>query len=242
MPRKTHIFLTAEWRYLAMLNFEVDPGVLAPHVPAGTELDTFEGRTMVSVVGFRFEDTRVRGVAVPFHRDFDEINLRFYVRRDVSGEARRGVVFIKEIVPRVAIAWTARLVYAENYVALPTRHSIGVRNGGCPGQVSYEWKWAGRWNSVSVRSLGEARPLVAGSEEQFIAEHYWGYSSRRDGRTVEYRVEHPSWRAWPVDEARLDCDVSRLYGAEFADFLGNAPCSALLADGSAVSVRRGELL
>jgi len=31
-------FLTARWRYLAMLNYEVDPAILRSRVPVGTEL------------------------------------------------------------------------------------------------------------------------------------------------------------------------------------------------------------
>ena len=107
-------FLTAEWRSLAMLNYVVDPALLAPMVPRGTELDSFDGRTYMSLVGFRFERTRVRGIWIPLHSDFDEVNLRFYVRRRVSGEIRRGVVFIREVVPRWAIAAVARAVYGED--------------------------------------------------------------------------------------------------------------------------------
>ncbi len=74
-------FLTAEWRHLAMLNYEIDPVILRPFVPSGTELDSWNGKTYVSIVGFLFLKTRVRGLAIPFHQNFEEINLRFYVRR-----------------------------------------------------------------------------------------------------------------------------------------------------------------
>jgi uncharacterized protein YqjF (DUF2071 family) len=98
------VFLTAEWRNLAMLNYEVDQSLLLPFVPSGTTLDQWEGKTYVSLVGFRFLKTRVLGLPVPFHTNFDEVNLRFYVRRRIAGDVRRGVVFIREIVPRWAIA------------------------------------------------------------------------------------------------------------------------------------------
>src|SRR5215831_8739585 len=111
-------FLTAEWRMLAMLNYVVDPAMVADLVPRGTEFDSFDGRTYISLVGFRFERARVRGLWIPFHSDFDEVNLRFYVRRVLEGEVRRGVVFIREVVPRWAIAATARRTYNEPYVAL----------------------------------------------------------------------------------------------------------------------------
>src|SRR3954468_20670393 len=123
MPR---IFLAAEWRYLAMLNYQVDPAILHPHLPRGTELDIWNGRHYISLVGFRFLNTRVLGVPIPFHRNFEEVNLRFYVRRKGPEGWRRGVVFIAEIVPRFAIAAVARLFYNENYVALPTRHKLDL--------------------------------------------------------------------------------------------------------------------
>src|SRR6185295_273969 len=117
-------FLTAEWRHLVMLNYEIDPAILRRFVPRGTELDAWNGKTFVSLVGFLFLNTRVMGLPIPFHENFEEINLRFYVRRKADEGWRRGVVFIKEIVPRAAIAWVARWLYNENYVALPTGHAL----------------------------------------------------------------------------------------------------------------------
>src|SRR5687767_14420287 len=108
-------FLSAEWRYLAMANFRIEPAVLEPFVPRGTRLDMFHGEAYVSLVGFLFRDTRVLGFSFPRHRDFEELNLRFYVVRDVEGESRRGVVFIKELAPRWAVCTIARALYNENY-------------------------------------------------------------------------------------------------------------------------------
>jgi uncharacterized protein YqjF (DUF2071 family) len=229
----TRKFLTAEWRDLAMLNFEVEPDVLVPRVPAGAEIDFWNGRCYVSLVGFRFLRTKVMGVSIPFHRDFDEVNLRFYVRREVDGQVRRGVVFVKEIVPRLAIAQVARWVYNESYVALPMRHEVGVAS------ARYEWRYRGKWNSLSVETRGDGTIPEEGSEAAFIAEHYWGYTTQRDGTTLEYQVEHPSWRVAKAQRAELVCDVDQLYGAEFGPSLSREPTSAFLADGSAVLVRRG---
>ncbi|HKD03053.1 MAG TPA: DUF2071 domain-containing protein, partial [Terriglobales bacterium] len=120
------VFLKADWRNLAMLNYEVEPSVLAAFVPAGTELDRWNGRLFVSLVGFRFLRTRVWGLPIPLHCNFDEVNLRFYVRRMEGSEIRRGVVFIREIVPRRAIATVARNLYGERYVALPMRHRLEI--------------------------------------------------------------------------------------------------------------------
>ncbi|MCS6845158.1 MAG: DUF2071 domain-containing protein [Caldilineales bacterium] len=239
-------FLTASWRYLLMLNYPVDPAALRPFTPPGVELDLWRGEALVSLVGFLFLDTRLRGVAIPWHRDFEEVNLRFYVRRrdgQAQGGWRRGVVFVKEIVPRPAIAWVARLAYGERYVALPMRHTLwpGADADAAPSLVEYAWRHRGRWHRLGARPTGPAQPLVAGSEEAFITEHYWGYALRR-GRTVEYAVEHPPWRVWQVADAWFVGDAGRLYGAAFAEALAAPPASAFLAEGSPVTVRRGSQL
>ena len=230
----TGIFLTAAWHHLLMLNYEMDPALLQPLAPRGTRLDTHDGRTWVSLVGFRFLDTRVLGVPVPFHRNFDEFNLRFYVRREVDGEVRRAVVFVRELVPRAAIALLARAVYNEPYTALPMRSTI---TEGPPLRAQYGWKLNGRWHSCGGTAGDRFTLPAAGSLEEFITEHYWGYTRQRDGSTVEYRVEHPQWGVAPAVDVVVDADLRALYGSEIASFL-TRPVSAFLADGSAVSVRR----
>jgi uncharacterized protein YqjF (DUF2071 family) len=237
-----HVFLTAEWRHLAMLNYAIDPAILKPLVPPGTELDFWEGRTYVSLVGFLFQNTRVRGMAIPFHRHFEEINLRFYVRRKAAdGSWRRAVVFIREIVPRWAIAFVARSIYNEPYLALPTAHQTERAPGSETGikSVAYSWKYRGREHFLKIVTRGEARPLVAGSEAEFIAEHYWGYTAQRDGSTLEYHVDHPPWRVWDSTSAEFQCDVAALYGQQYVSSLSRPPDSAFLAEGSAVSVYEG---
>jgi uncharacterized protein YqjF (DUF2071 family) len=229
-------FLTGEWRDLAMLNYRVDPGLLLPYVPRGTTLDAWHGATYLSVVGFMFRRTRVLGVPVPLHRHFEEVNLRFYVRREVGDEVRRAVTFIREIVPRRAIALVARLAYNEPYVARPMRHAIDRGAGGGPTRVSYEWREGSGWSGLAVECRGPSREIEAGSEEEFITEHYWGYTRQRDGGTVEYRVTHPRWRVWTAEVATLGGALARSYGAEIASVLKGAPSSAFIADGSEIAV------
>jgi uncharacterized protein len=229
---KPRPFLTAEWRHLVMLNYEMDPRVLEPRVPRGTELDSWNGVTFASVVGFLFLRTKLLGVPIPFHRDFEEVNLRFYVRRTVGAEVRRGVVFVKELVPRHAIAALARIAYNEPYSALPMRHR--VVDGARP-EVEYSWRLGSRWHACSATATGEAALPALGSLEEFITEHYWGYTAQRDGSTIEYRVDHPQWRVWHASSARLDADVAALYGADIAGALG-ALRTSFIADGSLVTV------
>lgn len=240
------IFLTARWRYLAMINFEVAPDLIYRRVPTGTELDTWNGKTLISVVGFLFLDTRVFGWQFPFHTNFEEVNLRFYVRRRTGQQWRRGVVFIKEIVPRWAIAEAARRFYHENYVAMPMRHRIALSDqDGTPQRgdsISYSWRNHSRWNSMGLSIDDSPKPASVGSEEEFITDHLFGYGSLRDGSTIEYEVSHPNWLLCRAGNAFLDCDVASLYGPEFTDCLSENPSSALLACGSQVTVRRGARL
>jgi uncharacterized protein len=223
-----------------MLNYDADPDLLRKLVPAGTELDCWNGRTFVSLVGFRFLRTKLLGVAFPFHRNFNEVNLRFYVRRQHEGEIRRGVVFIREIVPRWAIAAVARTFYNERYLALPLKHQI--QQDDRRTAVQYQWKVKHSWNTLSLTAHGA--PLVPGpgSEESFITEHYWGYAAQRDGGCMEYQVQHPQWKVWTATEARFEGCTAELYGDELNAILQRPPSSAFLAEGSAVSVHRGRRL
>jgi uncharacterized protein YqjF (DUF2071 family) len=220
-----------------MLNFTVDASLLAPLVPRGTVQDSWNGSTFVSLVGFLFTKTRVLGVGIPAHRTFEEVNLRFYVRRDVAGEARRGVTFIRELVPRPAVAFTARLAYNEPYLALPMRHEFGpARSDGAPDRVEFAWQGRDGWARLGCSVNSTARLAAAQSQEEFITEHYWGYTRQRDGDTVEYRVEHPRWRVWDADAPFVEGDLEAVYGSTFARILCSRPASAFLADGSPVAV------
>jgi uncharacterized protein len=230
-------FLTAEWRKLAMINYEIDPAVLLKYKPRGTELDDWQGKSFISIVGFLFQKTRVFGLPIPYHRNFEEVNLRFYVRYLGDAGWRRGVVFIKEIVPRQAIATSARLFYNENYAARRMKNRIDW--DGSTFTVEYSWLELESWNRLKVKTTGEPQSLVPGSEEEFITEHYWGYSAQSDGGCLEYQVEHPPWRVWQVSDARFQCDIEQVYGRQFLEYLQAEPRSAFLAEGSPVTVRRG---
>ncbi|MBI3408912.1 MAG: DUF2071 domain-containing protein [Planctomycetes bacterium] len=235
-------FLTADWRSIAMLNFPVDPAALAPHVPSGLELDFHHGVTYLSLVGFRFMRMKVRGIRALCHQNFDEVNLRIYVRRRVGEAWRRGVVFIKEIVSRRLIAFAARTLYNENYIVMPMRSQVKLPEAEAQGALTYEWNCGQRWHTMKADVAGEPGMAALGSEEEFITEHYWGYTRQRDGGTMEYGVEHPRWRIWKDARARFDGDAARLYPPEFVPFLSAPPRSALVAAGSSVVVRSGRRL
>lgn len=233
-------FLTAAWRYLVLLNFRVSERLLAPYVPRGTAVDTWQGDAWISLVGFRFLDTRFLGAPIPGHRHFPEINLRFYVRS--MAHDRRGVVFLKEIVPRRAVAIVARAAYNEPYVARTMRAEGPVTSTDEPGTVSYAWRRAGRWHRFGVTSSGPPLVVPHGTDTAFMIEHYWGYTRQRDESTLEYQVEHPCWRCWAVRDVRFEVDAAAEYDAPLAEAMAAGPASAVLADGSDVSVSAPSLL
>lgn len=233
MVGQRDVFLTAEWRNLLMLNYAVAPSVLLPYVPPGTELDSYAGKTYVSLVGFEFNRTRVAGFSIPFHRSFEEVNLRFYVRRS----DRRGVVFIRELVPRFAIAAVARLFFGENYSSLRMAHRISAGEGA----VEAEFCWGLEIHACRMNVVATGPPFLPedGSLSQYITEHYWGYAKQRDGGCVEYEVQHPQWLVRNAIQAHFTGDASRYYGMELAGILTGSPDSAFLAEGSPVTVYKG---
>lgn len=229
-------FLTAEWRDLVMANYEVDPSLLESRVPSGTELDLHDGKCFVSLVAFMFLNTRVLDFLVPFHVNFEEVNLRFYVRRETEDEVRRGVVFVKEIVPKAAIAAVARTLYGEPY------ERWSMSNQRDEKAVGYSWQKGEVKNSISVERGEDLGVPAANSHGEFIIEHYWGYTKRGENRTDEYRVEHPKWELFATENAKIDVDFGKTYGDEFAFLNEVAPYSILLAKGSEIAVHKGEKL
>jgi uncharacterized protein YqjF (DUF2071 family) len=227
-------FLTAEWRDLIMANYEVDPSLLNEYIPSGTDLDLYEGRCFVSIVGFMFIDTRVLGFLIPFHINFEEVNLRFYVRRTLESEVRQAVTFIREIVPLHAVTFVARTVYGEPY------ETWQMRNRRDNGRVEYDWSKGGVQNRLAVsvgKDLGIPSPE---SLEHFIIEHYWGYTRRSETRTDEYLVEHPPWALHEAGDAEISVDFGRTYGDRFAFLTDSKPYSVLFTTGSEIVVYQGK--
>lgn len=254
-------FLTAEWRKLIMAQYEVDPRVLAARLPPGLELDLYEGRCFVSLVGFLFDRVRILGVPVPGHTRFEEINLRYYVKRQVTDGPdghenwRRGVVFVQELVPKPAIAWTAQALYGEAYVTSRTGHwwstegpeARAVRHHALPLEVRYDWLgprqkangYRGAAQHVAVQAESRKRAMQAGSMDEFITEHYWGYTPTRGGGTAQYAVEHNRWEIYPVERYSIACDFGAQYGDAFGNLNGREPDHVLLAEGAPVRIRWG---
>lgn len=228
-------FLTAKWQDLIMANYEVDPSLIESRVPRGTEIDLNDGKCFISLVGFMFLETRVLGVPIPFHVNFEEVNLRFYTKRVLSDETRRAVCFVKEIVPRWAIATVARVVYGEPYECWQMSHERTETT------IAYDWERDGRRNRLSVEIVESIGVPVSGSHGEFIIEHYWGYTERGN-RVDEYKVEHPKWELFSVKNELIEVGFGKTYGPEFAFLSEQKPYSVLLAKGSEVAVYKGKTI
>ena len=233
---KSGVFLSAEWRKLALANYEVDQKILQKYLPPFTELDDWQGKYYVSLVGFMFMDTKLKGFGIPFHINFEEVNLRFYVKYNEDGTWKRGVVFIKEIVPKPAITFVANTIYKENYQTLPMKHKWVLNEQEL--LVEYLWKTK-NWNKFSVITHPISEAMEIGSKEEFITEHFWGYTKIGSNLTSEYQVAHPRWEVYPVKEYDIEVDFGANYGNDF-DFLSQAqPASVMLAEGSPINVLKG---
>jgi uncharacterized protein YqjF (DUF2071 family) len=227
-------FLTAEWNDLVLINYKINPKFLEKYVPIGTELDLWKGKCFISLIGFMFENVRVLGVKIPFHVNFEEVNLRFYVKSLEDGKWKRGVVFIKEIVPKHAITIVANTLYKEHYQTLKMQHSR-IENETSK-TFRYEWKKDSKWNSIEMKTNKHIMPIEIDSEAEFITEHYYGYTKYNNKKTIEYEVTHPRWQQLEVSETKIDVDFESVYGNDF-NFLQNIkPNSTFLAIGSKITI------
>ena len=233
-------FLNAEWRKLALANYEIDPAVLANDIPFGTELDLWNGKCYLSLVGFMFVNTHMLGIKVPWHVNFEEVNLRFYVKRKMPDGWRRGVVFIKEIVPKPALAIVANTLYREHYESMPMNHSWITEKDFL--EVEYAWRKKRQWQYFRVRANPAPVPLSKGSEGEFITEHYWGYTQIKPGKSFEYEVTHPSWSLYEVLSHEIAVDFGLTYGDRFHFLNEMEPLSVMLAEGSEITVENKQTL
>ena len=233
-------FLKAEWRKIIFANYIVDPKFLLPYLPDQTELDTWNNQVYVSLVGFMFKNTKILGIKIPFHTNFEEVNLRFYVRHKNNNEWKRGVVFIKEIVPKWAITFVAITFYNENYETRKMQHNWKINGSEC--EISYDWYIKNIRQSLNVNAANESAEISIGSEEEFITEHYWGYAKRNSGGTNEYEVKHPKWKCYPINNYNINVDFELNYGPDFAFLNNEKPTTVMLAEGSEITVERKKII
>jgi len=228
-------FLKAQWKNLIIINYEIDPNILKPYLPKGTQLDSFNNKYYVSVVGFMFMDTKVLGIKLPFHINFEEVNLRFYVKHN----GKRGVVFIKEIVPKYLITLVANSIYHEHYQTHRMRHHWTENDKH--KKFEYQWKLGKKWESISVTTEKEFLNIEEGSEEQFITEHYFGYTKHKN-KTFEYEVAHPTWKKLKVIDFEININFESNYGKDFKFLQFENPTSVMLAKGSKAEVKNKQTI
>ncbi|MBQ0733400.1 YqjF family protein [Aquimarina celericrescens] len=233
-------FLTAEWRNLAFANYEIDPKVLEKYVPYGTELDLWQSKCYVSLIGFMFKNVKLLGFSIPFHKNFEEVNLRFYVKRYENKVLKRGVVFVKEIVPKPALSWVANTVYKEKYETLPMQHLW--KNQESSKLFRYEWKKKGKWQSLEVETGYDSKPIEKDSITEFITEHYWGYAKINSQKTNEYQVTHPRWNVLEILDYNINVDFGLIYGTDFSFLDTKKPDSVMLAEGSEITIESKRIL
>ena len=227
-------FLSAHWENLIMANYEVSPDLLKPYLPQGVELDFHENKTFVSLVGFMFKKTSLFNIPIPFLGTFEEINLRFYVKRVEGDRIKRGVVFINETVPYKSVAWVANKLYKEHYIAIPTKNEIEINSDS--KKIRYQWKINKKWNHIAVNSTKEGKSMLDGSVEEFIFEHYYGYTKINNKLSQEYKVNHPSWQVNTLHNYSIHCDFKSMYGNNFSFLSNHQPHSVVLAEGSPVTI------
>jgi uncharacterized protein YqjF (DUF2071 family) len=226
-------FLTANWENLIMANYEVEPSILKPYLPKGVELDFYKYKTYVSLVGFMFKKTSLFGVPIPFFGSFEEINLRFYVRRVEGKKIKKGVVFINETVPFKIVAFLANKLYKEHYISIPTKNTIDIAENK---HIHYEWKMKDKWNSISVQTDTNKYQIEPSSIEEFIFERYFGFTKLSPLSTQEYRIHHPKWMTNKILNNHIDCDFRMMYGDAFSNLNNQVPSSIIMAEGSKVIV------
>jgi len=228
------LFLKADWENIIMANYEIDPQILIPYVPKGVEIDLFEDKCYISLVGFMFKNTQLFNVPIPWFGTFEEINLRFYVVRKEGNQIKRGVVFINETIPYPIVAWVANKLYNEHYTVVPTKHEQIL--GTDSNQIKFEWLVDSKWNSIDVQYSNKSKTMKSNSLEKFIYEHYYGYTKVSDKKTEEYKLQHPSWKTHTLFNYEIDCDFQAMYGQDFAVLNETKPAAVFIAKGSKVGI------
>jgi uncharacterized protein YqjF (DUF2071 family) len=216
---------------VCIVSYAVPPELLSRHVPHGLTLETRDGHAFVSLVAFDFDEVRVRGIPIPGYRSFPEVNLRYYVRcgRD------RGVVFIREFVPKRMVAWIAKAVYNEPYEALRMTSDVHRVSEGLT--VEHKFHAAGHTQKVTLTATRDPPQLPPeSSDDHFFKEHEWGFGVDRRGRLLRYRVAHPPWLTYRLAWHDVKVDWKRVYGAEWGVLKHAKPCSVVLAEGSPITV------
>lgn len=183
-------FTLQSWRDVVFLHWRVDPDVVAPLLPPGTEPDLVDGTTWIGVVGLRMTDLRVGPVPYP---SFLELNIRLY---SCGTSGQRAVVFrameasepvfaaASRSSTRLPYTWAAmRFTHAGRRIGFATRRRLPRPSGtGLRFEVEYD-----------------AAPHEPSATEAALTAR-WSLHQRWYGPTLRWPVTHP---AWPLHRGRL---------------------------------------
>ena len=107
-------------------------------------------------------------------------------------ELKRGVVFISEVVPHKIVSFLANKLYKEHYSTAKMASSILVENE--IKQIKYTWQSQSQMYSIDTSFFDKQDDIEPNSLEEFIYEHYYGFTKVSARETWEYKVNHPRWQ------------------------------------------------
>jgi len=235
-------FLSGHFDHIVLFNYAVAPEFLAPYLPAHTELDLHDCRYFCSLVGVRCLDLHTHGMPLWPFRNYAQVNLRFYVCRQIDAPHwRHGVVFIKQLIPHRLVAWTARRLFNER---TETQRVTALVEATAEGTEQVEYRWPFQGEHCRLKTSFRPQPPCAAPEQQrlFFVERHWGYAAQRDGSTLEYRFDHPPWQVYRPLDMTSSVSVGDFFGPPFTELFRSPPDSILACRGSAVSLARGHRL
>jgi len=222
-PLVGRALLDQRWRDLTFLHWRVEPGVVAPLLPAGTRPDVHDGSSWVGLIPFRLTDARFgRAPVIPYVGSFAETNVRLY---SVDAQGRRGVVFRSLEAERLAFVlgarWTLGLPYAWARMRIE-------RSGDLLTYTSRRRWPAPRGLSTRVVVRVGGRTVTDDPAADFLTAR-WGLHTRWLGRTIYLPNTH---EAWPLREAALlHLDDDLLAASGLPGVADRAPDSVLFSAG-----------
>lgn len=185
------------WRDLLFLHWRVPPENLAPSIPDGLEIETFDGSAWIGIVPFLMRGVRPRFLPTfPGLSDFHELNVRTYV---VDEAGRPGVWFYS-----LDADQSLAVRIARRFFHLPYEHARMSHQVSGDETIDYACCRKGRAtpSEFRYRPLGSPREATPGTLEFFLLERYLLYSwdARRE-RLFEGRVHH---RPYPFQNVTLE--------------------------------------
>jgi uncharacterized protein YqjF (DUF2071 family) len=196
------------WNDLLFAHWPMPAAVLAPLIPEGLQVDTFQGSAWLGVMPFWMDRIKVRGIPpLPGVRSFPDLSLRTYVREERTGTP--GVVCLSLDASNLLAVAVGCVLYhlpyhwAEMYLEQRSEREFSFfsRRRFCDQPVVFKARY---------RGLGPSRRLAesgAGTLEHFLMERYSLFSSNRNGQPIRANLHHVSSL---LEEAEADIEKNDL--------------------------------